>query len=81
MATAYAYQYTHEPWCLQWHRKVQQFAYAHYPVATGEWSQWVDREGKRMGNAFLPVKDPFHLPRALIYLIEILETRMNAPAR
>jgi N-acylglucosamine 2-epimerase len=81
VATAYAYLYTREPWCLQWHRKVQDFAYSHYPVATGEWSQWVDREGKRMGNAFLPVKDPFHLPRALIYLIEILQNRLNAPAR
>jgi hypothetical protein len=26
-----------------------------------------------MGNLALPVKDPFHLPRALIYLIEVFE--------
>jgi hypothetical protein len=31
-----------------------------------------------MGNAFLPVKDPFHLPRALIQLIELFETRISA---
>jgi N-acylglucosamine 2-epimerase len=78
VATAYAHLYTHEPWCLDWHRRVQEFAYAHYPVPTGEWSQWVDRFGKRMGNAFLPVKDPFHLPRALIQLIELFETRISA---
>jgi N-acylglucosamine 2-epimerase len=75
-ATAYAYAHTHERWCLEWHRKVQEYAFAHYPVPTGEWSQWVDREGRRMGNAFLPVKDPFHLPRALIYLVDLFEHRL-----
>ncbi|WP_428938598.1 AGE family epimerase/isomerase [Fontivita pretiosa] len=77
VATAYAYVHTRQPWCLEWHRKVQDFAYRHYPVPTGEWSQWVDRLGNRMGNAFLPVKDPFHLPRALIELIGIFENRLN----
>jgi N-acylglucosamine 2-epimerase len=77
VATAYAYWHTREPWCLQWHRKVQEYAFAHYPVPTGEWSQWVDREGRRMGNAFLPVKDPFHLPRALIHLIEVFDNRLS----
>lgn len=78
VATAYAYWHTREPWCLQWHRKVRDFAFAHYPAATGEWSQWIDREGKRMGNAFLPVKDPFHLPRALIHLIEVFQNRLSS---
>jgi N-acylglucosamine 2-epimerase len=77
VATAYAHVHTGEAWCLEWHRKVQEFAFTHYPVPTGEWSQWVDRQGRRMGNAFLPVKDPFHLPRALIYLIELFETRIS----
>jgi N-acylglucosamine 2-epimerase len=77
VATAYAYAHTREAWCLDWHRKVQDFAFRHYPVETGEWSQWVDRQGKRMGNAFLPVKDPFHLPRALIHLIEVFEKRLG----
>ncbi len=80
VATAYAYWHTREPWCFEWHRKVQDFAFRHYPVATGEWSQWVDREGKRMGNAFLPVKDPFHLPRALIHLIEVFDNRLSPAA-
>jgi N-acylglucosamine 2-epimerase len=78
VATALAYHHTREDWCLQWHKRVQDFAYAHYPVPTGEWSQWVDRQGKRMGNAFLPVKDPFHLPRALIYLIDVFEKRLSS---
>jgi hypothetical protein len=33
-----------------------------------------------MGNAVLPVKDPFHLPRALIYLVNVLEKRLLSPA-
>jgi N-acylglucosamine 2-epimerase len=78
VATAFAYVHTREPWCLEWHRKVQEFAFAHYPVPTGEWTQWVDRQGKRMGNLALPVKDPFHLPRALIYLINILQREVAA---
>jgi len=75
VATAFAWRHTKQSWCLEWHEKVQKFAFAHYPVATGEWTQWVDREGKRMGNLALPVKDPFHLPRALIYLINLFESK------
>jgi N-acylglucosamine 2-epimerase len=78
VATAYAYVHSREPWCLQWHKKVQDFAFAHYPVQTGEWSPWLDRQGRRMGNAVLPVKDPFHLPRALIHLIDIFENRLRS---
>ena len=78
VATAYAYLHTREPWCLEWHRRVQEYAFVHYPVPTGEWSQWVDREGRRMGNAFLPVKDPFHLPRALIHLIQVFQKLSRA---
>ena len=43
-----------------------------YPVPTGEWTQWIDREGRKMQSNVLPVKDPFHLPRALIYLMDLL---------
>jgi N-acylglucosamine 2-epimerase len=78
VATAYAYWHTRQPWCLQWHKKVQEFAFAHYPVPTGEWSPWLDRHGRRMGNAVLPVKDPFHLPRGLIHLIDVFESRFSS---
>jgi hypothetical protein len=37
----------------------------------GEWTQWLDRQGRKMASAGLPVKDPFHLPRALIYLLSL----------
>jgi N-acylglucosamine 2-epimerase len=80
VATALAYAHTREAWCLHWHRKVRDFAFAHYPVKTGEWTPWVDRQGNRMANAVMPVKDPFHLPRALIYLVNVLENRLLSAA-
>jgi N-acylglucosamine 2-epimerase len=70
VATAYAYRHTGEQWYLDWHEKVRQYAYDHYPVPTGEWTQWLDRYGKKTGTAALPVKDMFHLPRALMVLID-----------
>jgi N-acylglucosamine 2-epimerase len=72
VATAFAHVHCGEAWCLEWHRKVQLWAWAHYPVPSGEWTQWLNRRGQPMPSSALPVKDPFHLPRALIYLMEVL---------
>ncbi|MCL5104318.1 MAG: AGE family epimerase/isomerase [Armatimonadetes bacterium] len=76
VATAYAYLHTGSEWSLDWHKKVQQYAYSHYPVPTGEWTQWLDRYGNKAETAALPVKDPFHLPRGLIYLMDLFERRI-----
>ena len=74
-ATLLAYEFTREPWCLQWHERVREYAYDHFPVADhGEWRQKLDRQGNTITETLiLPVKDPFHLPRALIYCIDVLE--------
>ncbi|MGC8863639.1 MAG: AGE family epimerase/isomerase [Armatimonadota bacterium] len=76
VATAFAYLHTREPWCIEWHERVRDYAFSHYPVPTGEWKQWLDRFGNPTASAGLPVKDPFHLPRALIYLIDLFEHRL-----
>jgi N-acylglucosamine 2-epimerase len=81
VATAYAYRHTRSDWCLQWHDRVQQYAFSHYPVATGEWTQWLDRQGRKTTSAALPVKDPFHLPRALMELLRIFETHAGGEKR
>jgi N-acylglucosamine 2-epimerase len=78
VATLYSYLHTGEDWCLAWHQKVQEYAFAHYPVPTGEWTQWLDRRGNPGTTAALPVKDPFHLPRGLIYLMYLCEQRIPA---
>ena len=69
-----AYEHCREDWCLRWYDKVHEYAFAHYPVpGCGEWRQKLDREGKPMTDVVaLPVKDPFHLPRALIYCVDVL---------
>jgi len=74
-ATLLAYEITREPWCLEWHERVRQFCYTHYPVAEhGEWRQKLDRQARPITQTLvLPVKDPFHLPRALILSIELLQ--------
>ena len=59
-----------KPWWVQVEALVAT-AYAHYPVPTGEWRQWLDRDGLPTTSAALPVKDPFHLPRALIVMLDL----------
>ena len=71
MATAYAYKHTGDRWFLDIHKKVNEFAFSHYPNGYGDWINWLDKDGNVGESAALPVKDPFYLPRALIYLIGV----------
>jgi N-acylglucosamine 2-epimerase len=70
-----AYEISNEQWCLDWFAQVHDYAFSHYPVAHyGEWTQKLDRYGRKFTETVaLPVKDPFHLPRALIYCTEVLQ--------
>ncbi len=70
-----AHELSNEAWALAWFEKVHDYAFSHYPVpAFGEWTQKLDRQGKKFTQTVaLPVKDPFHLPRALIFCIDVLE--------
>lgn len=74
-ATLLAHEHCQESWCLEWHEKLRAYCYAHYPVPEhGEWRQKLDRQGRPIANVVaLPVKDPFHLPRALILSINVLD--------
>lgn len=69
-----AYEVSHEPWCLEWFTRVHNYAFTHFPdLEHGEWTQKLDRQGHKITETVaLPVKDPFHLPRALIYCTEVL---------
>jgi N-acylglucosamine 2-epimerase len=47
----------------------------------GEWIQNLDRQGRRVNELVaLPVKDPFHLARALIYSVGVLEQLAESKA-
>ena len=69
-----AYEQAGESWTLDWYARVHDYAFRHYPVPHyGEWTQKLDRQGNPFTQTVaLPVKDPFHLPRALIHAIEVL---------
>jgi N-acylglucosamine 2-epimerase len=74
-ATLLAYEITGEDWFLKWHEKIHNYSFTHYPIVEhGEWRQRLDRRGFPVNTVVaLPVKDPFHLPRALILCIEALQ--------
>ena len=80
-ATLLAYEHCREDWCLQWHERIREYSFAHYPVPEhGEWRQKLDRRGQPMEEVVaLPVKDPFHLPRALILCLESLRRLRTKP--
>lgn len=75
-----AYEISREQWCLDWYERVHNYTFSHYPVAQyGEWTQKLNRYGHKFTDTVaLPVKDPFHLPRSLIYCIQTLE-RLQSP--
>ena len=70
-----AYSISKEDWCLTWFQRVHDYAFSHYPVpGYGEWIQNLDRQGHKLNSTIaLPVKDPFHLSRALIYSVGVLQ--------
>lgn len=73
VATAYAYLYTDNEWYMDVHNDINKFAFENYPNGYGEWYNWLDNDGNVGETAALPVKDPFHLPRALIMLVDVFE--------
>jgi N-acylglucosamine 2-epimerase len=74
-ATLLAHEFCRETWCLEWHKKIHEYSFSHFPDREhGEWTQKLDRKGNRINDLVgLPVKDPFHLPRALLCCIDVLE--------
>ena len=71
-----AHEVTAEPWCMEWYQRVHEYAFAKFPNREhGDWYHYLDRRGNVIPNVLkdLAVKDPFHLPRALLYSIKTLE--------
>lgn len=73
-AVLLAHELTNEKWCEKWFDQVYEWSFAHFLMPeAGEWRQRLDRTGKPITTLIaLPVKDPFHLPRALILSLELL---------
>jgi len=79
-ATLLAHELTGEKWCRDWYERVHEWSFAHFPMSEGgEWQQRLDRQGRPVGELIaLPVKDPFHLPRAVILILQLLEGKMSS---
>ena len=71
------YEQTGEDWALEWYDKVHDYTFSTFPnpdKSVGEWIQIRNREGKPENRIVaLPVKDPFHVTRALAHSIRVLE--------
>lgn len=74
-ATLLAYHLTGEDKYAQWHAKVHDWAYSHFPDRKhGEWFGYLHRDGsvscRAKGNMW---KGPFHLPRMQLNCWKLLE--------
>ncbi len=65
----------------EWHDRVHDYTFRIFPEGRGrEWTQIRSRDGTPLDEVVaLPVKDPFHIARALLLLVELGEnTRTDA---
>ena len=79
--TLLAYSLTGKENMWNLHEQVNDYTFATFPnpdPAIGEWIQIRDRQGKPADKVVaLPVKDPFHISRNLILLVELLEQMLE----
>lgn len=73
-----AVELTGEPSLVGWARRLHDYTFDTFPAKEGEGREWIqirDRAGKPTEQVVaLPVKDPFHIARGLMDLIELLHT-------
>jgi N-acylglucosamine 2-epimerase len=78
-ATLLAFSLTGDRPLLEWYQKVRDYTFNTFPnpdPEVGEWIQIRDRQGRPQDKIVaLPVKDPFHIIRALILMVELLDQR------
>ena len=76
------YFLTGEPLYYQWYQKVFEYTYRTFPnpdPEVREWKQIRNRDGSPVDRVVaLPVKDPYHVTRNLILLIELLYRQLEA---
>ncbi len=73
--TLLAYRLSGKKELLAQYQKVKDYSFQTFPHQNnGEWIQIRDRQGKPVDKVVaLPVKDPFHIARNLLLLLELLE--------
>ena len=75
LACILGYELSGEAWCMDWYWKMHEYSFNTFTDReNGEWHQRMDRHGNLTTETLvLPVKDPFHLPRAVMFCIESLD--------
>ena len=72
-----AYEQLGQRWILDWYWKAHDYSFETFPNPdriVGEWIQIRDRQGRPESKVVaLPVKDPFHIARAILLAIPVLE--------
>ena len=83
--TALAHRLTGDAAMRVWFERLWEYAFRVFPQsdpAIGEWIQIRDREGQPLERVVaLPVKDPYHIARNLIQMIELFRPGRNDAAR
>jgi len=79
LALMLAYEYSGDDWFMEWFERVHDYSFRTFPDReNGEWKQRLDRRGNPITQTLvLPVKDPFHLPRAVMFVIESIERQTD----
>ncbi|HCG36575.1 MAG TPA: hypothetical protein DER23_09570, partial [Clostridiales bacterium] len=66
---------------LTWHDQVFEYTFSIFPNPDREVREWIqirDRKGKPQNKVVaLPVKDPYHIVRNIIFIIELLYQFLN----
>lgn len=75
LALMLAYEFSGDEWFMDWFERMHDYSFATFTDReNGEWKQRLDRTGNPITQTLvLPVKDPFHLPRAVMGVIESIE--------
>ncbi|MDO5023134.1 MAG: AGE family epimerase/isomerase [Eubacteriales bacterium] len=67
---------------LNWYKRIAEYTFSTFPnpdKTIGEWIQIRTQNGSPQDKVVaLPVKDPFHITRNLILILELLKTQMEA---
>jgi len=80
-ATLLGYWLTGNTHLIDLHHKIKNYAFETFPNSDkdiGEWIQIRDRKGNSIDQVVaLPVKDPFHILRSLLLMMDVLETELE----
>lgn len=77
------YKLTKDEKWMKYYRKIEEYTFSTFPNRElGEWIQIRERDGKPKDEVVaLPVKDPFHIMRAFLLIIELSERELSSENR